>query len=64
MEFTCCNLTGAIFNQVEFSAFGFINCTFYRAEFVNCDFRGVKARGGITAGIAQKKLRVSLYAYQ
>lgn len=53
VKFIECNFSGALFKRVEFRASQFVDCVFDDARFIACDFRGVKAEGGILPLISQ-----------
>lgn len=56
VRFIGCDFSDAVFNRVEFRASSFINCIFNRTRFIKCDFRGVKAEGGILPVAGQFEL--------
>ncbi|MFT0212444.1 pentapeptide repeat-containing protein [Pseudomonas sp. F1_0610] len=54
--FINCDFTAAIFQAVAFRAARFIDCTFYKTQFVSCDLRGMKVQGGTALQPQQFKL--------
>lgn len=47
VRFTRCDFSDALFMRVEFRATHFIDCTFDRTQFTQCDLRGAKVEGGV-----------------
>ena len=63
VKFVGCDFSDATFKGVEFRASRFIDCIFYGTSFSACDFRGVKAEGGVMPNASQfEKMDVPVWA--